>query len=134
MKHFNSSNLDTIRNDINAALATVGAKHGLQMSIDRITYTEDTFRCKLNALVADAAPAVKDETSSQEVKWKSQFLANPSRFGMSASDLGRQVVLKGIKYIIVGARPKANADIVLKSPAGNHVAYTAAAVRNSFTA
>lgn len=134
MKHFNSSNLDTIRNDINAALAAVGVKHGLQMSIDRIIYTDDTFRCKLNALVADAAPAVKDETSSQEVKWKSQFLANPTRFGMSASDLGRQVVLKGINYIIVGARPKANADIVLKSPAGNHVAYTAATVRRAFVA
>ena len=134
MKNFNPSNLGIMRNDINAALATVGAKHGVQMSIDRITYTENTFRCKLNALIKDAAPAVADETSSQEVKWKSQFLADPSRFGMSATDLGRKVVLKSINYIIIGARPKANANIVLQGPHGNHIAYDAATVRRAFTA
>lgn len=130
MKTFNSNSFGSLRMEINAALAAVGAKHGIEMSIDRITYTETTFRCKLNAVIKDAAPEV-DTVSSQEVKWKSQFLANPARFGMKSTDIGRSVILSGIKHIVIGARPKANADIVLKKPDGSHVAYHNSAVRTA---
>ena len=94
-KQFTSNSFNAIRNDINAALAAVGAKHGIEMSIDRITYTPSTFRTTLNAVLKDAVvPVIQEITgntdiknlSPQEVKWKSQFLADPTRFGMIATD------------------------------------------------
>ena len=130
MKTFNSNSFGQLRIEINAALAAVGEKHGIQMSIDRITYTDTTFRCKLNAVIKDAAPTV-ESANSQVVKWKSQFLANPSRFGMKSTDLGRDVILRGIKCIIIGARPKANCPIVVQKPDGSFAAHHESTIQSA---
>lgn len=132
---FTKNSFPAIRNDINAALAEVGRKYGMQLSIDRITFTDTTFRTTVNAVLntsttqvgatfLDTAPA----KSPNEIKWKAQFLANPARFGMSASDFGRTIKVRSQTLTIVGARPKANADIVLQKSAiggSGFVAYPA---------
>jgi hypothetical protein len=124
---FTKDSFPVIRNDINAALAEVGRKYGMQLSIDRITFTDTTFRTTVNAVLntATTTPTASAE-SANEIKWKAQFLAHPSRFGMFATDFGRTIKVRGQMMTIVGARPKANADIVLKktgTSVGAFVAY-----------
>lgn len=131
-KDFTAASFTAIRNDINAALAVVGEKHGIQMSIDRITYTKTTFRTTLSAVQKGVAPLPDKTESAQEIKWKAAFMRDPSRYGMTATDYGKKVSLKGATYIIIGARPKANADIVVKNVIhGNHVAFNASQVRDA---
>ena len=107
---FTKDSFPAIRNDINAALAEVGRKYGMQLSIDRITFTDTTFRTTVNAVLntATTTPTASAE-SANEIKWKAQFLAHPSRFGLSATDFGRTIKVRDQMMTIVGARPKANA-------------------------
>jgi len=131
MTPFTKNSFVAIRNDINAALAAVGAKHDMQLSIDRITYTESTFRTTLSAVKNGAITNDTPAESSQEIKWKAAFIRNPSQFGMTAEDFGREVAINGQKYVIAGARPKAQASIVLKKPSGAYVAHTAYTVQQA---
>lgn len=61
---FNKTNLPLIRKDIDAALAEVAKKHGINLSIGNIRFTADSFRTTLNAtakVAASNAPAVPEE-------------------------------------------------------------------------
>ena len=44
------SNVATIRSDLDAALRQVAAKHGLDFSLGRITFTATSVRCKLEGI------------------------------------------------------------------------------------
>jgi len=126
---FTKNSFPAIRNDINSALAEVGRKYGMQLAIDRITFTDTTFRTTVNAVLNTTItpisntpitftdttfPSIEPVESSNEIKWKAQFMAHPSRFGMSATDFGKQIKLRGQLMTIMGARPRSNDDIVLK--------------------
>lgn len=111
---FTKNSFPAIRNDINSALAEVGRKYGMQLAIDRITFTDTTFRTTVNAVLNTTTALADPDESSNEIKWKAQFMAHPSRFGMSATDFGKQIKLRGQLMTIMGARPRSNDDIVLK--------------------
>lgn len=129
---FTKGSFPAIRNDINAALAEVGRKYGMQLSIDRITFTETTFRTTVNAVLNTATVQPVDPAqSANEIKWKAQFLAHPSRFGMSDTDFGKTLTVRGQLMTIMGARPKANADIVLQKASGDFVAYPHSVIVNA---
>lgn len=130
---FTQNSFPAIRNDINAALAAVGKKYGMQLSIDRITYTETTFRTSINAVLDSAASESTPAETSNEIKWKSTFMRMPSRYGMTADDFGKQVKVNGSLYTIAGARPKAH-DIVLKRPNGTYIAYGSMGVKSALNA
>lgn len=49
MPEFTQENLQEIRADIKAALATVGAKHGLEFNFRNINYSPTDFSTKLTA-------------------------------------------------------------------------------------
>lgn len=128
MKKFTAGGFTSIRNDINAALAVVGKKYDMQLSIDCIRFTPTTFRTKLNAVKNGAVENDTPAADNQEIKWKSQFLAHPERFGMTAKDLNVSVSINNTNLTIIGARPKARAQIVLRDSTGNHVAYKSSTV------
>jgi hypothetical protein len=129
---FTKDSFPAIRTDINAALAEVGKKYGMQLSIDRITFTETTFRTTVNAVLNSATTeSIEPAQSSNEIKWKAQFLANPNRFGLLPTDFGKTLTVRGQMMTIMGARPKANADIVLQKSSGAFVAYPHSVIVNA---
>lgn len=122
MKSFNKQNLATIRTDLDAALEAVAKKHGIQLSVGRITFSEDSFSTKLTALI----PSDSDDAGTAngtEVKWAAAFKTNARFFGLKSEDLGKTVKLGNVDYTIVGMRPRAKNSIVLKKANGAFVAY-----------
>jgi hypothetical protein len=53
---FNRSNIGTMRAEVEAALNAVAAKHGLAITLGRITFTGNEFRGKLTAVTRAAVP------------------------------------------------------------------------------
>ena len=49
------TNITAIRNDVEAALRTIYAKHGVDVTVGRITFNADSFRCKIEGVVRAAA-------------------------------------------------------------------------------
>lgn len=106
--NFNATNLQTIRADLNKALAEIEAKHGIKISVGNISYTPTTFTTKLSAIV------VGDEEGETVVnaKWAVDFNRQAAKFGMKASDLGRTVRTSSGIAKLVGATQKSGHVIV----------------------
>jgi hypothetical protein len=122
MKSFDKQNLATIRADLDAALEAVAKKHGIQLSVGRITFSEASFSTKLTALI----PSDSDDAGTAngyEVKWAAAFKSNARFFGLKSEDLGQTVRLGNVDYVIVGMRPRAKNSIVLKRINGTFVTY-----------
>ena len=48
MQSFNRNNLNEIRKDLEAALAQVATKHGIQLSVGTIRFGEESFSAKIS--------------------------------------------------------------------------------------
>lgn len=107
--------LAQVRIDLNAALAIVGKKHNIDMTIGNISYSANTFSTKISAVSKDV---VQTETPGgvtiDNIKWKKNFLDYAQTYGLRPYDIGRTFTSKGIQYAIVGARPKARLPLVGK--------------------
>jgi len=125
---FNKQNLKTIRADINAALKAVETKHNMKLSIGNIRFHAEEFRTTLTAATGEAATK---EAPSSETKWRAAFMRNLF-IGVSQTDLDKEITLRGKKYTIVGARPKAQAPLVLKEVlTGKYIAASELEVRDA---
>ena len=69
------TNITAIRNDVEAALRTIYAKHGVDVTVGRITFNADSFRCKIEGVVRSA---VGGPTATAPVNPKSLALKNKS--------------------------------------------------------
>ena len=130
VKTFDRANLKTIRADIDAALAAVAKKHGINLSIGNIRFDANEFTTKLTAVTnaskaKDTAAGVPEGVNPT---WVKAFKTNHVWLGLAASDLGKQIKIGGKTYTIVGARPKANLPLVVQRVTGGCVAMSAEAV------
>lgn len=123
VKTFDRANLKTIRADLEAALAAVSAKHGIALSTGSISFNANSFTTKVTAVVANTATGATVDT--QEVKWAAAFNKNYPFTGLNKTDLGKTISIPRLGTVkIVGMRPKANAQIVVKTTDGKyHAAY-----------
>lgn len=128
MKSFNKQNLQEVRVDITLALQEVAKKHGIQLAIGNISFSDTSFTAKMTALITDATEA---PMSGEQVKWAKAFTNHAFSFGMQSSDLGKEVVLGSKTYTIAGARPRANRPIVLKTSTGVFHAFEAYVVKSA---
>ena len=55
MAQITKSNIAQIRADVEAALKAIYAKHGVDVTVGRIMYNADSFRCKIEGNVRGAA-------------------------------------------------------------------------------
>jgi hypothetical protein len=62
MSTITKSNIATIRSDVEAALAAVAKKHGLTITVGRITYDDSSFRCKVEGEATVSNSAVKQSS------------------------------------------------------------------------
>lgn len=113
---FDKQNLATIRKDIVAALVEVAAKHGITLALGTINFTGESFSSKLTAMIKDGD--VDDTMSAKQMKWAKDFKAYAFSFGLKAEDLGKKVTIGSTEYVIVGARPRARQNIVMRNPNG----------------
>jgi hypothetical protein len=110
---FDKKNLGTIREDITNALKAVEQKHGMKLALGSIRFDANTFSGKLTGAVGTAAETTEGGANS-ELKWRQDFLSRHIFYGLEKDDLGKEISVRGGKYIIVGSRSKAKAQIVLK--------------------
>jgi len=97
---FNKDNLDILRRDINAALAAVGAKHGIGMKIGNIRFNRDSFTTKLDAAVLIPGATAAD---SQFAKYAADYKRYAPLYGYPIALLNNgQVTYNGKNYTILG--------------------------------
>jgi hypothetical protein len=99
IKAFDKQNLKVIRQDINAALASVEKKHGIKLGLENISFSPDNFRGKLQAYIPNASGV----EVAGNIKWQTQFKQHAAFYGLSVDDLGKDFEYSGTKYKIVGA-------------------------------
>ncbi len=96
------ASLPQIRNDINAALATIEAKHNLKFSIGRITYeTGMNFRTKLEAV------STADHTGNAVNPDQVNFERNAWSVGVKKEAFGKKFTSNRKQFTITGINTRA---------------------------
>ena len=96
------ASLPRIRNDINAALAAVEAKHNIRFNIGRITYeTGSNFRTKLEAV------STADHSGNAINPDKIQFEKNAWRVGVKKDAFGQKFTSGRKHFTITGINTRA---------------------------
>ena len=101
MTTFDRVTLRVLREEIDAALKAVADKHGISLTLGKITFAGDgsTMSGKIEGAVA--------RDGQVQTKEAVDFLKYAEVYGLKAEDLGRQFVSKGRWFEITGLRPKA---------------------------
>jgi hypothetical protein len=98
---FNQANVKEIREEIDAALAAIAAKHGLaSIRTGRITYSGTEFNAKITAKTASDTVSV----SGVAISTVARNAANA--YGLPTDIFDRDVVLQGTSFKIVDINPK----------------------------
>jgi|WetSurSiteA1Bulk_404760.scaffolds.fasta_scaffold92956_2 hypothetical protein len=104
IKTFTTTNLKEVREDINKALASVMAKHGLTIDLGNISYTGDQFTSKITAKVTNGG--TKEDVAKREWdRWAPLY-------GMKAEWFGKEVRIGGSLLTITGIDHKKRKNIV----------------------
>lgn len=98
--------LRLVRNDLDAALKTIGAKHGLIMKCGSGRFTETTATLKVELADNDASD---NATSPQEVKGRAAWAQYAYSLGLNKEWLDQEFTSQGDRFKIIGianSRPK----------------------------
>lgn len=103
MKSFTSSDLKTIRNDIETSLEDVAKKHGIVIKIGSIKYSADQFHTKLDAFIPDINTQNMNARQIEGLK----NLKNYGRFyNVTENDFGKTFTDgNGQKFKFIGLMP-----------------------------
>lgn len=108
--------LTVIRADLNAALAAVAAKHGVDFSIGNIRFSPESMRATLTGVVRSAAGAV---SGAGPVDLKALALAKNGKWLLGASFVDtakyRSPTLGAVKFVGYNSRAHAYPFVVLTS-------------------
>lgn len=122
MKNFDSTNLKTLRADINEAFKVIAEKHGISIQLEGIRYNDNSFTAKLSAATKGDGERVVNP------KWKADYLKQTAgsfefiRKGIKKEMFGTQVTVRGIgKATIVGAKPR-NPELIVEGGSGKFYA------------
>lgn len=117
--------LKKMRGDIEAAMKTVEAAHGVKLSLGRCTYCEDTATFKLEvARVGDGGEAITKDAAD--------FKLYAPMLGIAADMLFKTVRLLGTNYKIVGLKPRrAKPVLAISERDGRTYCFTADAIKSA---
>lgn len=83
--------LAQLKTEIDAAIKTVGDRHGIDLKAGNASFSDSNFALKIEGVVKGG------ETGEAQT-----FLRNATRFGLSNDDLGKTIKLRGRGYTITG--------------------------------
>lgn len=106
IKSFDKHNLGTIRKDIEAALKSVGATHGISLRLGNIRFTNDTFSTKLDVTLNDTTGSIVTPELAELRKMGKSYLGPAFDENKVYERLGKKVKIVGIsprrsKYPII---------------------------------
>ena len=124
--------LQTLRADVNAALAEVAKKHGIVIKTGKGTYGPNgsfgTLQLDLNAITADGI--IETAESSRYVKFASHIGCKPEWLNQTFKYAGQDFRLTGLKYTIDAKTPL----IATRLSSGKSYLLATAEVIKGFTA
>lgn len=100
--------VQNLRDEMDAALAKVLAKHGVTADLGRMTFTNEEVRCKLTVSVNSTGPvgAVASTDSAEERKFKQYAY----KFGLTGDEFGKTFKSRGTAFTIIKINPRAKRD------------------------
>jgi hypothetical protein len=99
IKSFDRANLKVLSMDINETLQAVGKKYGISIKTNGGTFDHISFRLKVEcSVMQDGNVISKEETC---------FKQYASMYGMKPEDLGKNIIVGGKAYKVIGLRPSA---------------------------
>lgn len=113
--------LRAIRADIDLALATVGAKHGVIMTAGNATFTSTDATMKVTMSVANSAAlnAVASGEAPKDVKAHTDYIDHCESHGLKPQWLGMWFTVHGKELKIVGLLPnKRKNNVLIEGKAG----------------
>ena len=99
MNNFNKVSCQILRDEINKALAAVGAKHNVKFAAGAARFTDKTISFKLDIAAIDASGVAVDKDMETLKRYKSHL-------GLSDSDMTKTFVIMGKKYKLSGYIPR----------------------------
>lgn len=106
-KQIDRAFLRQLREDVEVALAAVGKRNGVLLSLGRATFTSESATFKMEVALATGAQtaAVAGGASAKDVKAASDYTAMAKLFGMKPEWLGQSFKWNGKELRIVGLLP-----------------------------
>lgn len=103
LTHFTEKNLNMLRKDMENYLKILSIKHKVSFKLGKITYTDQAFSCKLDALIVDKATDLEKNPIAirAEKNWDSYYF----KYGLQKTDLGKKFNHKNYVFRIVGITP-----------------------------
>jgi hypothetical protein len=89
-----------LRKDMKAALEAVAEKHGVKLVSTSCSYTEITMNVPFKIESPTVVSGVEVDTDM------ALFLSRCGEYGLSRSDLGREVQINGTGYVLSGLKPQ----------------------------
>ena len=90
-----------LRIELETALAAVGAKLGMNIQVGgSMSFTDTTITVKIVANLPSGATGTIEKIEAKD------FKANTWKWGLQATDLGREFTHGGDTFVITGAKPK----------------------------
>ena len=114
INQFDRQTLRALRVDLDAAMATIASKYGIQLNAGNISFTSDTATIKV------AAGIIKNGTVvTPEAKTFDQY---KRLVGLGHLNVGDSIQLQGKSYTIAGYKPRSkNAVVVQRAGRGYKV-------------
>jgi hypothetical protein len=107
IKTFDSTNLKQLRVDLDAAFATVKAKHGVVLSLGAISYDPTAGRATGRlTMIATGDPNVGDPEVAALAKAKAEFKIYADSFGLKPEQFGAIFKYGHTTYKLVGLKPR----------------------------
>src|SRR5271157_1557244 len=106
IKEFDKTNLTALRNDFDAAIKQVAAKHGIVIRLKTLRY--DSVKANGNVeFIATGGANNADPQAAQLAIYKADFQRYASVFGLKPEQWGATIKSGAESYKLVGLKPKA---------------------------
>jgi hypothetical protein len=107
IKEFDKNNLTTLRNDFDAAMRQLAAKHGVRIRLKTLRY--DTLKANgtVEFIAVGDANTATDPQAAQLAIYKAEFAKYAASFGLKPEQHGSIIKSGRDTYKLVGLKPKA---------------------------
>lgn len=125
INQFDRQTLRALRVDLDAAMATIASKYGIQLNAGNISYTAETATIKVQAGVISKSGQVMTKEAQAFNQYKRLV-------GLGNLNIGDAINIQGKEYTISGYKPRSkNAVIVQRDGRGYKVSVEMVKMYNS---